>query len=77
MESPVPSPSSSAPIDPGGASPARLSNRENRLLNRDLEMKLQSPALPASIPAAKCNELYKQRQYRHQSPVTCSKLSSV
>lgn len=53
MESPVPSPSSSSPIDPGGASPARLSNRENRLLNRDLEMKLQSPVLPASIPAAK------------------------
>ena len=50
---PVTSPSSSSPIDPGGASPTKISDRESRLLNRDLEMKLQSPSVPTAIPAAK------------------------
>ncbi|CAN6892344.1 unnamed protein product [Brassica oleracea] len=50
---PVISPSSSSPIDPGGASPTKISDRESRLLNRDLEMKLQSPSVPTAIPAAK------------------------
>lgn len=53
MSLPVSSPSSSSPIDPGGASPVVISSRENRLLNRDLEMKLQSPSVPTSIPAAR------------------------
>ena len=53
MAIPGPVPSSSAPIDPGGASGEQVSNRESFLFNRDLEMKLQSPSGPTSIPAAK------------------------
>ena len=47
------SPSSSSPIDPGGASDDRVSNRESCLINRELEMKLQSPSVPMTIPAAR------------------------
>lgn len=53
MASPSPVLSSSAPIDPGGAPPKKFSTRDNQLLNLDLEMKLQSPGIQASIPAAK------------------------
>lgn len=53
MTIPVSSPSSGASIDPGGARKAKISNRETQLLNRDLEVKLQSSSVPASIPAAK------------------------
>ncbi|RID79192.1 hypothetical protein BRARA_A01954 [Brassica rapa] len=51
MTIPVSAPSLSPPIDPGGASSARISNRDTQLRNRDLEMKLQSPSIPATIPA--------------------------
>lgn len=47
------SPSSSSPIDPGGASDNRVSNRESCLINHELEMKLQSPSVPMTIPAAR------------------------
>lgn len=53
MANPVTSPSSSSPIDPGGASPSVLADRGNTSLTRSLEMKLQSPMLPTSIPAAR------------------------
>ena len=44
---------SSAHIDPGGVSSEKVFNRESRLFNCDLEMKLQSPSGPMSIPAAR------------------------
>ena len=53
MSIPNPSPSASHPIDPGEISPVRVSSRENQLLNREIEMKLQSPPLQTAIPAAK------------------------
>lgn len=53
MSTPLPSPSSSFPIDPGGPKAAKISDRDTLLSNRDLEMKLQSPSVPSSIPAAK------------------------
>ncbi|RID78366.1 hypothetical protein BRARA_A01204, partial [Brassica rapa] len=53
MASHVSSPSSSSPIVPGGAKSAKISDRESHHLNRDLEVKLQSPSGPTSIPAAK------------------------
>lgn len=47
------SPSPSSPkSDSGGVGLALSSVREIQLLNRDLEMKLQSPSVPTSIPAA-------------------------
>lgn len=53
MAIPISSPSPSSPIDPGGASREIISDRDTVLLNRDLEIKLQSPSLPTTIPAAK------------------------
>ena len=38
-------------------------------------LSLSSPTV--YVMMEQCNEVYKQRQYRHQSPLTCSKLSSV
>ncbi|KAJ0254732.1 hypothetical protein HA466_0105980 [Hirschfeldia incana] len=47
--SPVAKPS----IDPGGPSPSKISERKKQLRNRDLEMKLQFPSIPAAVPAAR------------------------
>ncbi|XP_018488016.2 uncharacterized protein LOC108858615 [Raphanus sativus] len=53
MAPPSSSPSSSASIDPGGETPSKISNHDSQSLNRELEIKLQSPPIPAAIPAAK------------------------
>ncbi|KAJ0262857.1 hypothetical protein HA466_0033230 [Hirschfeldia incana] len=53
MAVPLSSPVSGSPIDPGGKSPVKVSARDRDLSNRDLEMKLESPSIPAAVPAAK------------------------
>lgn len=47
--SPVANPS----IDPGGPSPSKISDHENHLRNRNLEMKLQSSSILTAVPAAR------------------------
>lgn len=47
------SPASSSSVNPGGACPVKISDRDSQLLNHDLEIKLQSPSIPVSISAAR------------------------